>query len=99
MPVAVERIARTSAAAGVLLRGSLGRPWRRLSRSCTMKENDKRNKLLISNLNSGRAPTSSFVNQKKGVDVLAKGLEKMGYVAPPPHGGRGGGFRDAALAG
>ena len=41
------------------------------------KENDKRNK-LITILNSGiDPPIIIFVNQKKGADVLAKGLEKV----------------------
>ena len=53
-----------------------------------MKENDKRNK-LISILNSGiDPPIIIFVNQKKGADVLARGLEKMGYNAATLHGGK-----------
>merc|ERR1712025_206228 len=61
------------------------------------KENDKRNK-LISILNSGiDPPIIIFVNQKKGADVLAKGLEKMGYNAATLHGGKG--QRETALLG
>ena len=63
------------------------------------KENDKRNK-LISILNSGiDPPIIIFVNQKKGADVLAKGLEKMGYNAATLHGGKGQEQRELALNG
>jgi len=64
-----------------------------------MKENDKRNK-LISILNSGiDPPILIFVNQKKGADVLARGLEKMGYNAVTLHGGKGQEQRELALSG
>merc|ERR1712045_884336 len=63
------------------------------------RENDKRNK-LIDILNAGiDPPIIIFVNQKKGADVLAKGLEKMGYNAATLHGGKGQEQRDTALAG
>ncbi len=39
-----------------------------------------------------------FVNQKKGADVLAKGLEKMGHSAVVLHGGKGQEHREYALA-
>ncbi|CAG7817743.1 unnamed protein product, partial [Allacma fusca] len=42
-------------------------------------------------------PIIIFVNQKKGADVLAKGLEKLGYSACTLHGGKGQEQRDYAL--
>merc|ERR1719500_1565829 len=64
-----------------------------------MAESAKRNK-LISILNSGiDPPIIIFVNQKKGADVLAKGLEKMGYNAATLHGGKGQEQRETALNG
>merc|ERR1712106_1149244 len=54
----------------------------------------------ISILNSGvEPPIIIFVNQKKGADVLAKGLEKMGYNAITLHGGKGQEQRQLALSG
>ena len=63
------------------------------------KEGDKR-KRLIDILNGGiQPPIIIFVNQKKGADVLAKGLEKMGFNAATLHGGKGQEQRDIALSG
>merc|ERR1739838_1180625 len=64
-----------------------------------MAEGAKRNK-LITILNSGvDPPIIIFVKQKKGADVLAKGLEKMGYNAATLHGGKGQEQREHALSG
>lgn len=53
-----------------------------------LKEQAKRKKLLEI-LNAGiDPPIMIFVNQKKGADVLAKSLEKMGFRATTLHGGR-----------
>jgi len=101
MPAAVERLARTyMRRPAYCYIGSLGRPTERVEQIVyMMNENDKRNK-LISILNSGiDPPIIIFVNQKKGADVLAKGLEKMGYNAATLHGGKGQEQRDTALAG
>ncbi|KAG9330023.1 hypothetical protein JZ751_027578 [Albula glossodonta] len=43
-------------------------------------------------------PIIIFVNQKKGCDVLAKSLEKMGYNACTLHGGKGQEQREFALS-
>lgn len=43
-------------------------------------------------------PVIIFVNQKKGADVLAKGLEKFGFNACTLHGGKGQEQREYALA-
>ena len=44
-------------------------------------------------------PIIIFVNQKKGADVLAKGLDRMGYNSVALHGGKGQEQRDHALSG
>ena len=43
-------------------------------------------------------PIMIFVNQKKGADILAKSLEKLGYSACTLHGGKGQEQREYALA-
>lgn len=101
MPPAVERLARTyMRRPAYCYIGTLGRPVERVEQIVyLMKENDKRNK-LINILNSGiEPPIIIFVNQKKGADVLAKGLEKMGYNAATMHGGKAQEQRDSALSG
>ncbi len=101
MPPAVERLARTYLRRpAVVYIGSAGKPTERVEQIVYfMKENDKRNK-LINILNEGiEPPIIIFVNQKKGADVLAKGLEKMGYNAATLHGGKGQEQRDHALSG
>jgi len=101
MPVAVERLARTyMRRPAYCYIGTLGRAVDKVEQVVyMMNENDKRNR-LISILNAGiDPPIIIFVNQKKGADVLAKGLEKMGYNAATLHGGKGQEQRDTALAG
>jgi len=101
MPPAVERLARTYLRRPAIVHiGSIGKPVERVEQVVYLcKENDKRNK-LISILNSGiDPPIIIFVNQKKGADVLAKGLEKMGYNAATLHGGKGQEQRETALNG
>jgi len=101
MPPQVERLARTYLRRpAVVYIGSIGRPVERVEqRVHVIKENDKRNK-LIQILNQGiDPPIIIFVNQKKGADVLAKSLEKMGYNAATLHGGKGQEQREHALSG
>merc|ERR1712142_860459 len=101
MPPAVERLARTYLRRPAIVHiGSIGKPVERVEQVVHMcKENDKRNK-LISILNSGiDPPIIIFVNQKKGADVLAKGLEKMGYNAATLHGGNPRDRQETALLG
>merc|ERR1719323_2277188 len=64
-----------------------------------MKENDKRNKLMEVLKEGIHPPIIIFVNQKKGADVLTKGLDKMGYNAATLHGGKGQEQREHALSG
>lgn len=80
MPPAVERLARTYLRRpAVVYIGSVGKPVERTEQIVYMVgENEKRNKLMEI-LNRGiEPPIIIFVNQKKGADVLAKGLEKLG---------------------
>jgi len=101
MPPQVERLARTYLRRpAVVYIGSIGKPVERVEQVVhVIKENEKRNK-LIQILNQGLdPPILIFVNQKKGADVLAKSLEKMGYNAATLHGGKGQEQREHALAG
>jgi len=101
MPPAVERLANSylRRPAKVYI-GSVGRPVERVEQIVhVLKEGEKR-KRLVEILNQGiEPPIIIFVNQKKGADVLAKGLEKMGYNAATLHGGKGQEQRDFALSG
>jgi len=101
MPPPVERLARTYLRRPAIVHiGSVGRPVERVEQVVyMMAESAKRNK-LIEILNGGvEPPIIIFVNQKKGADVLAKGLEKMGYNAATLHGGKGQEQREQALSG
>lgn len=100
MPAAVERLARTylRRPATVYI-GSIGKPTERTEQIVYMMgENDKRKKLIEILSRGIEPPIIIFVNQKKGADVLAKGLEKMGYNACTLHGGKGQEQREYALA-
>ncbi|KAI5742827.1 hypothetical protein M8J77_011659 [Diaphorina citri] len=99
MPPAVERLARSylRRPATVYI-GSVGKPTERIEQIVyILSEQDKRKKLMEV-LNRGvKKPVIIFVNQKKGADVLAKGLEKLGYNACTLHGGKGQEQRELAL--
>lgn len=77
----IERLARTylRRPASVYI-GSIGKPTERVEQIAIMcSENEKRNKLLEILERGIEPPIIIFVNQKKAVDVLAKGLAKKGY--------------------
>uniref|UniRef100_A0A1L8DJ62 Probable ATP-dependent RNA helicase DDX23 n=1 Tax=Nyssomyia neivai TaxID=330878 RepID=A0A1L8DJ62_9DIPT len=100
MPPAVERLARTylRRPATVYI-GSIGKPTERTEQiAYLMGENDKRKKLMEILSRGIEPPVIIFVNQKKGADVLAKGLEKLGYNTCTLHGGKGQEQREYALA-
>lgn len=61
-------------------------------------EAEKRKRLIEILNRKVEPPIIIFVNQKKGADVLAKGLEKMSYNACTLHGGKGQEQREYALA-
>ncbi|CAF4021871.1 unnamed protein product, partial [Rotaria sordida] len=96
----IERLARTylRRPASVYI-GSIGKPTERVEQIIIMcSENEKRNKLLEILERGIEPPIIIFVNQKKAVDVLAKGLSKKGYNPCTLHGGKGQESRDLALA-
>lgn len=100
MPPAVERLARNylRRPATVYI-GSIGKPTERVEQIVMMvTESDKRKKLVEILQRSVDPPIIIFVNQKKGADVLAKGLEKIGFNACTLHGGKGQEQREYALA-
>ncbi|KAI0983348.1 hypothetical protein GJ496_003453 [Pomphorhynchus laevis] len=100
MPAAVERLARNylRRPAAVYI-GAIGKPTERTEQIVIMCSEQEKRKKLLSILDKGfDPPVIIFVNQKKGADVLAKSLEKMGYSACTLHGGKGQEQRDYALA-
>merc|ERR1712071_730543 len=100
MPRAVERLARTYLRRPVSVYiGSAGKPVERTEQIVFMvDENQKRNKLMEILRRGIEPPIIIFVNQKKGADVLAKGLEKFGFNACTLHGGKGQEQREFALS-
>ena len=100
MPPPLERLARNylRRPATVYI-GSIGKPVERVEQIVhIVTENEKRKKLLQLLEKGVEPPVIIFVNQKKGVDVLAKSLEKMGFSACTLHGGKGQEQREYALA-
>lgn len=83
MPPAVERLARTYLRRpAVVYIGSIGKPTERTEQIIhIMGEGDKRKKLMEILSRGVEPPIIIFVNQKKGADVLARGLEKLGVSA------------------
>uniref|UniRef100_T1J8Z4 Probable ATP-dependent RNA helicase DDX23 n=1 Tax=Strigamia maritima TaxID=126957 RepID=T1J8Z4_STRMM len=100
MPPAVERLARTYLRRpAVVYVGSAGKPTERVEQVVFMVSEAEKRKKLLEILQGGiEPPIIIFVNQKKGADVLAKGLEKMSYNACTLHGGKGQEQREFALA-
>ncbi len=101
MPPAVERLARTYLRRpAVVYIGSVGRPVDRVEQIVHMVNENQKKEKLLQILDKGiDPPIIIFVNQKKGADVLAKSLEKMGYNAATLHGGKGQEQREHALSG
>ncbi|XP_052129664.1 probable ATP-dependent RNA helicase DDX23 [Frankliniella occidentalis] len=100
MPPAVERLARTYLRRpAVVYIGSIGKPVERTEQIVfIIAEQDKRRKLMELLSRGVEPPVIIFVNQKKGADVLARGLEKLGFNACTLHGGKGQEQREFALA-
>jgi len=100
MPSSVERMARLylRRPAYVYI-GAIGKPVERVEQVVYMVgENEKRKRLLDILKRGITPPVLIFVNQKKGADVLARGLEKLGHNATTLHGGKGQEQREHALA-
>lgn len=100
MPPQVERLARTYLRRPVnVYIGSVGRPVDRVEQIVYwVTENAKRQKLVEFLESEPDPPVIIFVNQKRGADVLAKSLEKLGYRAITLHGGKGQDQRELAIA-
>lgn len=100
MPPAVERMARSYLRRpAVVYIGSIGKPTERVVQIVYMVSENEKRKRLVSLLTEGvDPPIIIFVNQKKGADVLAKSLEKVGYRATTLHGGRNQEQREFALS-
>ncbi len=59
--------------------GSIGKPVERVEQVLFLLSEGEKRKKLVEILGRGlEPPVIIFVNQKKGADVLAKGLEKLG---------------------
>ncbi|KAG7163058.1 probable ATP-dependent RNA helicase DDX23 [Homarus americanus] len=100
MPPSVERMARQylRRPAYVYI-GSIGKPVERVEQVVFMVSEQEKRKKLLDLLKRGiTPPVLIFVNQKKGADVLARGLEKLGHNATTLHGGKGQEQREHALA-
>ena len=100
MPPPLERLARSylRRPATVYI-GTVGKPTERVQQIVIMcNESEKRNKLIEVLEQGFEPPIIIFVNQKKGADILAKSLDKMGYSACTLHGGKGQEQRDFALS-
>ncbi|KAA0186103.1 hypothetical protein HAZT_HAZT010406 [Hyalella azteca] len=100
MPPAVERLARKylRRPAYVYI-GSVGKPVERVEQIVFMVSEQEKRKKLLNILQRGiTPPVLIFVNQKKGADVLCRGLEKLGFNATTLHGGKGQEQRESALA-
>lgn len=92
MPPAVERLAKKYLRRpAVVTIGQAGQAVETVEQRVEMINNEERKKnRLMDILNSGdfEPPIIIFVNQKKGVDTLAKSLNKSGFHAVTLHGGK-----------
>ncbi|CAL8079670.1 unnamed protein product [Calicophoron daubneyi] len=100
MPPSVERLARSYLRRpAIVYIGSAGKPTERVEQIVYMVSEQEKRKKLLQILDAGiDPPVIIFVNQKKGADVLAKGLEKLGHSAVVLHGGKSQEQREYALA-
>lgn len=100
MPPPVERLARNYLRRPAMVYiGAVGRPVDRVEQIVHIVNEQEKRRKLVEVLDRGvEPPVIIFVNQKKGVDMLAKGLEKMGYSACTLHGGKGQEQREYALS-
>eukprot|EP00965_Chrysotila_dentata_P193783 6175956-Pleurochrysis_carterae.AAC.2 len=64
-----------------------------------LKENKKKDKLLDLLQNGPPPPIIVFCNGKKGCDVLARSLDKMGFPTAVIHSGKDQATREAAIEG
>ncbi|KAJ3163203.1 DEAD (Asp-Glu-Ala-Asp) box polypeptide 23 [Geranomyces michiganensis] len=101
MPSAVERLAkRYLRRPAVVTIGTAGQVVDTIEQKIEniSDENKKKQRLLELLGSHYDPPIIIFVNSKKGADVLAKALEKLGYKATVLHGGKSQDQREASLA-
>ena len=98
--ISTERLARTYLRRPAFVYiGSAGKPTERTEQTVYLvTENEKRKKLMTILEAGVEPPVIIFVNQKKGADVLAKSLDKLGFSSCTLHGGKGQEQREYALA-
>ncbi|CAI7992347.1 Probable ATP-dependent RNA helicase DDX23 [Geodia barretti] len=79
MPPSVERLARSYLRRpAIVYIGSAGKPTERVEQRVILLAEGEKRKKLLEILEEPEPPIIVFVNQKKGADVLAKSLEKIG---------------------
>uniref|UniRef100_A0A1I7YIJ0 Helicase C-terminal domain-containing protein n=1 Tax=Steinernema glaseri TaxID=37863 RepID=A0A1I7YIJ0_9BILA len=81
--------------------GSIGRPTERIEQIVMLIGEDQKRKKLVEVLEKyyePKKPIIIFVNQKKGADLLGRGLTKLGFNPVVLHGGKGQEAREYALA-
>nr|pir hypothetical protein F01F1.7 - Caenorhabditis elegans [Caenorhabditis elegans] len=99
MSSAIERLARQYLRRPAVVHiGSAGKPTERVEQVVYMVPEDRKRKKLVEVLESQfQPPIIIFVNQKKGADMLSKGLTKLGFKPTVLHGGKGQDQREYAL--
>ncbi|MCP9258372.1 putative ATP-dependent RNA helicase DDX23 [Dirofilaria immitis] len=101
MSPAIERLARAYLRRpAVVYIGSVGRPTERVEQIVYMIGEESKRKKLVELISSDafEPPIIIFVNQKRGADMLAKGLTKLGFQPCVLHGGKGQDAREYSLA-
>ncbi|CAB5196814.1 putative ATP-dependent RNA helicase DDX23 [Rhizophagus irregularis] len=101
MPPAVERLAkRYLRRPAVVTIGTAGQAVDTVEQRVEMINDEGKKKARLLELLQGSfdPPIIIFVNQKKGCDVLARALNKLGYRATTLHGGKTQEQRESALA-
>ena len=100
MPPAVERLAKSYLRRPVIVNiGSVGRPVDRVQQEVILLSEQAKSGKLLGILNQQpEPPVIIFVNQKKGADILARSLERLGHRAVTLHGGKGQDQREQSLA-
>lgn len=101
MSPAIERLARAYLRRpAVVYIGSVGRPTERVEQIVYLIGEESKRKKLVELISSDAfdPPIIIFVNQKRGADMLAKGLTKLGFAPCVLHGGKGQDAREYSLA-
>ncbi|KAF7632825.1 hypothetical protein Mgra_00007756 [Meloidogyne graminicola] len=101
MSPAVERVARQYLRRpAIVYIGSAGRPTERVEQIVMMMSEEAKRKKIVELLFEPSLyipPIIIFVNQKRGADLLGKGLQKIGFNPCILHGGKGQEAREYAL--